>query len=52
MYGRTFGLDAVPTTGLRASRLERLPVLLGDAVRKVRLASDSGFHQQPWGRGL
>ena len=49
VYERSFELDAFPIAGRSASRLERLPFLLGDASRKVRLASNSGIYRRPWG---
>jgi len=49
VYERSFELDAFPIAGRSASRLERLPFLLGDGFRKVQLASNPGIHRRPWG---
>ena len=49
VYERSFELEGFPIAGRSASRLERLPFLLGDASRKIRLSSDPGLHWRPWG---
>ena len=49
VYERSFELEEFPIVGRSASRVERLPFLLSDASRKVRVASDPGLRRRPWG---